>query len=249
MIYLHRLLPLALSPIAVILLLMAWAAYRRSRVAALLTVVLFYAASVPVLSDPLFRAVEQRQVRSMPEAVAPAQAVVVLSGMMLNIPCEQGVVPEWGEAADRFFGGVELYAAGKAPRLVFTGGLLPWQGDQEPEDQVLRRMALRFGVPAEAIMVSGPAQNTAQESAAVRQLLEPGVQRIVLVTSAFHMSRAQRLFEQAGFVVSPYPVDFRVAVRGTTPMDYLPDASAFWRTDIAVRELLGRGYYALTALF
>lgn len=248
MIYLHRLLPLALSPIALILLLMAWAAYRRSRVATLLAVVLLYAASVPVLSDPLFRAVEQQQLRLIPEAVAPAQAVVVLSGMMVNIPGKQGGVPEWGDAADRFFGGVELYAAGKAPRLVFTGGLLPWQGEQEPEGQVLRRMALRFGVPANAMVVSGPAQNTEQESAAVRQLLEPGVQRIVLVTSAFHMPRAQRLFEQAGFVVTPYPVDFRVTVRGTTPMDYLPEASALERTDIAVRELLGRGYYALRAI-
>ncbi|MFZ3082711.1 YdcF family protein [Rhodoferax ferrireducens] len=248
MIYLHRLLPLALSPIALILLLMACAAYRRSRVAALLAIVLLYAASVPVLSDPLFRAVEQQQLRLIPEAVAPAQAVVVLSGMMVNIPGKQGGVPEWGGAADRFFGGVELYAAGKAPRLVFTGGLLPWQGEQEPEGQVLRRMALRFGVPADAMVVSGPAQNTEQESAAVRQLLEPGVQRIVLVTSAFHMPRAQRLFEQAGFVVTPYPVDFRVTVRGTTPMDYLPEAGALERTDIAVRELLGRGYYALRAI-
>lgn len=249
MIYLHRLLPLALSPIALILLLMAWAAYRRSRVAALLAIVLLFAASVPVLSDPLFRAVEQQQWRSMPDAVAPAQAVVVLSGMMLNIPGKQAVVPEWGEAVDRFFAGVDLYAAGKAPRLVFTGGLLPWQGDQEPEGQVLRRMALRLAVPADAIVVSGPAQNTEQESAAVRRLLEPAVQRIVLVTSAFHMSRAKRLFEQAGFVVTPYPVDFRVEVRGTTPMDYLPDARALLRTDIAVRELLGRCYYALRAIF
>ena len=249
MIYLHRLLPLALSPIAMILLLMVWAAYRRSRATGLLAIVLLYAASVPVLSDPLFRAVEQQQLRAMPETVAPAQVVVVLSGMMLNIPGKPAVVPEWGEAVDRFFAGLDLYAAGKAPLLVFTGGLLPWQGDQEPEGQVLRRMALRFGVPPDAMMVSGPAQNTEQESVAVRRLLEPGVRRIVLVTSAFHMSRAKSLFEQAGFVVTPYPVDFRVEVRGITPMDYLPEARAFGRTDLAVRELLGRGYYALRTIF
>lgn len=249
MIYLHKLLPLALSPIALILLLMAWTALWRSRITALLAVVLLYAASVPVLSDPLFRAVEQRQLRLTPEAVEPVQAVVVLSGMMSNIQGKQGVVPEWGDSVDRYFGGVELYAAGKAPRLVFTGGLLPWQGEQEPEGHVLRRIAVRFGVSADAILVSGPAQNTEQESTAVRQLLGPDVQRIVLVTSAFHMSRAQRLFEQIGFVVTPYPVDFRVQVRETTLMDFLPDAGAFLRTDIAVRELLGRGYYALREIF
>ena len=249
MIYLHKLLPLALSPITLILLLMAWAALRRSRITALLAVLLLYAASVPVLSDPLFRAVEQRQLRLTPEAVEPVQAVVVLSGMMANIQGKQGVVPEWGDSVDRYFGGVELYAAGRAPLLVFTGGLLPWQGEQEPEGEVVRRMALSIGVSADAILVSGPAQNTEQESAAVRQLLGPDVKRIVLVTSAYHMFRAQRMFEQAGFAVTPYPVDFRVPVRGITLMDFLPDAYALLRTDIAVRELLGRGYYALKAIF
>lgn len=68
---------------------------------------------------------------------------------------------------------------------------------------MLRRIALRFGVLADAMAISGPAQNTEQESVAVRQLLAPGVQRIVLVTSALHMPRAQKLFKQAGFVVTP----------------------------------------------
>jgi uncharacterized SAM-binding protein YcdF (DUF218 family) len=245
MIYLHKLLPLMLSPVALVLLLMGWAAVRRSRAVALLSVLLLYAASMPALSDRLFRALERQQVRLMPAAVEPTQAIVVLSGMLLHVPGEQGVVPEWAEATDRFFGGLELYAAGKAPLLVFTGGLVPWQGEQEPEGQVLRRMALRMGVPASAIEVSGPAQNTEQEASTVRRLLKPGVKRILLVTSAFHMPRAQRLIEQLGFVVTPYPADFRVTVREATPMDYLPEARALWLTDIAVREWLGRGYYAL----
>jgi uncharacterized SAM-binding protein YcdF (DUF218 family) len=245
MIYFHKLLPLMLSPIALVLLLMVWSAFRRSRAAAILSVLLLYAASMPALSDRMFRALESQQLRMMPAAVEPTQAVVVLSGMLLNAPGEQGVVPEWGEATDRFFGALELYAAGKAPLLVFTGGLMPWQGQQEPEGQMLRRMAQRLGVPASAIEVSGPVQNTEQEASAVRQLLKPGVKRILLVTSAFHMPRAQRLFERMSFVVTPYPVDFRVAVREATLMDYLPEGHALWLTDIAAREWLGRAYYAL----
>ena len=249
MIYLHKLLPLLLSPIVFLLLLMVWAAIRRSRPAALLAVLLLYAASMPMLSDRLFRSLEQHQVRLLPTSVTPAQAVVVLSGMLHGVQGEGGVVQEWGEAADRFFGGVELYEAGKAPQLVFTGGQMPWQSDQEPEGEVLQRLALHLGVPADAVTVSGPAQNTEQESLAVRKLLGPSVQRIVLVTSAFHMPRAQRLFERAGFVVTPYPVDLRVIVREITPMDYLPDPGALWMTDMALREWLGRGYYVLRAAF
>jgi uncharacterized SAM-binding protein YcdF (DUF218 family) len=246
MIYLHKLLPLALSPIALILLLMLWAAIKRSRVAALMAIMLLYVASMPALSDRIFKELEQHQLQLAPESLSTAQAIVVLSGMLSNVQGEKGVVPQFGASISRFFGGVELYRAGRAPQLVFTGGYVPWQGDQEPEGQVLRRKAMDSGVPASSIVVSGPAQNTAQEAAAVRLLLiGHSNKHIILVTSAFHMPRAKRLFEQAGFVVTAYPVDFKVVARETTPMDFLPSAIAFLNTDTAVREFLGRAFYAL----
>ena len=58
-------------------------------------------------------------------------------------------------------------------------------------------------------------------------------------------TRKKILFEQAGFVVTAYPVDFGVEARQTTPMDFLPSARSFKYADAAVREFLGRGYYAL----
>ena len=70
---------------------------------------------------------------------------------------------------------------------------------------------------------SGPAAvvNTAEEAVAIRQLLDASKNsevhslRILLVTSAFHMRRAQRLFERKGLVVEPFPVGiFRPAALG-----------------------------------
>ena len=58
-------------------------------------------------------------------------------------------------------------------------------------------------------------------------------------------TRKKILFEQAGFVVTAYPVDFGVEARQTTPMDFLSSARSFKYADTAVREFLGRGYYAL----
>ena len=51
-------------------------------------------------------------------------------------------------------------------------------------------------------------QNTDQEAKAVANLLNKEVPNIILVTSAFHMPRAQMVFEAAGIAVSPFPVDF-----------------------------------------
>ena len=77
--------------------------------------------------------------------------------------------------------------------------------------------------------------------------------RIILVTSAFHMRRAKRLFEQQGFAVEPFPVDFQSASFASTPSDQvlklLPRAQFLARSELAFRELLGRVYYGLRALF
>ena len=66
----------------------------------------------------------------------------------------------------------------------------------------------------------------------------------VLVTSAYHMPRAQRLFERAGLTVMAYPVDFQVSAgRTLNVIDFLPTAEAFKTTEMAWRETIGRVYY------
>jgi uncharacterized SAM-binding protein YcdF (DUF218 family) len=67
---------------------------------------------------------------------------------------------------------------------------------------------------------------------------------VLLVTSAFHMPRARRLFERAGMSVIPFPVDFKVsAARVISVLDFLPAAGALTQTEIAMREWYGRLYY------
>lgn len=60
------------------------------------------------------------------------------------------------------------------------------------------------------------------------------------------MCHAQKNIVRASrLLVTAYPVDFGVEARETTPMDFLPSARSFKYADAAVREFLGRGYYAL----
>ena len=70
--------------------------------------------------------------------------------------------------------------------------------------------------------------------------------KVLLVTSAFHMARAQELFEQAGFRVLPFPVDFRVSAGSElTLASFLPSANALSQTEMVWREFYGRMYYWL----
>jgi uncharacterized SAM-binding protein YcdF (DUF218 family) len=243
MIYLHKLLPLLVSPLGVALLL--WFAswwFKRKSLSGVGVVLLVCCAS-PWFANWTTKAVEGAYVWSPPTAAPKVDAVVVLSGMLTSRLLDQQTHWEWGDA-DRFWGGVELWQAQRAPILVFTGGHLPWSMSTETEGQALKSWAVRLGLPEDKVLVSGHAMNTADESHQVRQLL-PKANRIVLVTSAFHMPRSVALFERQGFQVHPWPVDFHQSDDRLTPMDFVPNARDLERTSRMWREVLGRWYYRL----
>jgi uncharacterized SAM-binding protein YcdF (DUF218 family) len=196
--------------------------------------------STPAFADVLGRALEAGMVRSLATEAREADAIVVLSSRRVLAPGPAGV-SEWADA-DRFFGGLELFDAGKAPLLVFTGGWSPRAPDQVPEGEVLAAWAERWGVPPGQIAVTGRVTDTAEEAAAVAALLAPlEIDRVLLVTSAYHVPRARALFERAGLRVDAFPVDFQVgAGRRASMVDLLPGALALQLSEQSLREAIGR---------
>ena len=115
------------------------------------------------------------------------------------------------------------------------------------EGAVLTDYAIQYGIPSNQIFVSDLVTNTADEAAAVKKMALGN--KIILVTSAFHMPRAQMLFEKEGLEVVPYPVDFKsLTTDSLTFMDYLPNAASLAKTELGLRELMGRLYYWLKLL-
>jgi uncharacterized SAM-binding protein YcdF (DUF218 family) len=197
-----------------------------------LALALLWLCSTPLVGSGAMRAAEGWAVRLPAKEARIADAIVVLS-----------------DAGDRFYGGVELLQAGRAPTLVFTDAWLPWRPDDRPEGEVLVAYAVKLGVQRRQILVSGRASNTAEEAQAVAATLAavPGLTQpptILLVTSAFHMRRSQLLFNRAGMTVIPYPVDFRISPGARfTLLDLLPSAEALRNSETALREFYGLGYY------
>ena len=243
MIYLHKILPVFLSPIMIVLALLALALWTRRRSWIVAGMVTLYLISTPLLSDTLFRLVEAKAHRLTPADAPKADAIVALSAGMAWIKTSKGFVAEWSTPA-RFWGGLELLQAGNAPILVFTGGKLPWQQGEETEGEVLKRHAEWMQIPPNQVWVTEKAENTEQEAQGASKLLAPiQKNKIILVTSAFHIERAKSIFERVGFEVFPYPVNIRTYAEDITLMSFLPDPRALYGTHIAMHELLGRLYY------
>lgn len=250
MLILNKILPLFLLPPGAFILLAVAGMLFRKRVLVWCSLALLWVLSMPLTGDALLRAVEWPARRVPMAAVREADAIVVLGGMtrqFRDVP-----LGEWSDGVDRFEGGIELYRARKAPKLIFTRGQWPWQPDWVPEGELLARRAARLGVSKSAMLLTGVAGNTAEEAKSTARLLGAGggrPKRIILVTSAFHMRRAAMLFRQAGFRVAPYPVDFRVSdLKRTTMLSWLPDAEAMDDSSLAIREMMGTGIYLLKGL-
>ena len=149
---------------------------------------------------------------------------------------------EWGDP-DRFFGGIALFKAGIAQKLIFTGGKMPWDKVKKTEGEVLKEYAISNGIPAEKIIVTKDVENTADEAVALKELIRPD-KKIILVTSAYHMYRAKKLFEKQGFDVIPYKVDYKTSVnKNITVLDFLPSADDLKTTEIGIREIIVRLFY------
>ena len=201
-----------------------------------------YILSTPILSNNFFKVVEGSEYRKPISAIDSADAIVVLSGMLEINEVGDSTYIEWGDP-DRFFGGIALFKAGKAQKLVFTGGKMPWDKAKKTEGAVLKDYAISNGIASEKIFVTKDVENTADEAVAVKELISPS-KRIILVTSAYHMYRAKRLFEKQGFQVIPYKVDYKATRNDkTTLMDFLPSAGNLELTETGIREVIGRLFY------
>jgi uncharacterized SAM-binding protein YcdF (DUF218 family) len=249
---LSKLFPLALLPLGLSLILLLAGLIGRWRWPVMAAVVLLWVCSLGLVSQTLWRWLEAPWQRTTAAEAPSAEAIVVLSGGRQPAPGD-AQVSEWHDP-DRFLAGLDLYRAGKAPRLLFTGGVSPFLPGQPPEGQRYLREAQQLGIPSGVMASTPPVVNTAEEAVAIRRLLEvpktasAPPTRILLVTSAFHMRRAQRLFERQGLVVKPFPVDFQA--RGAwagplwrDPTEWLPSAAALDGSSRALRELLGRLIY------
>ena len=207
MIYLHKILPLIVSPIFLVMFLITWGIVFRSRIAGILAVSILIICSLPIFSNKLITSLENEYILSDASSAKTADAIVVLSGMVRTINGKNGLSYEWGEASDRIFAGIELIKENKAPIMVLTGGKLPWSVGK-PEGEYLRDVAIKYGVPNKNILLTENVENTDQEAKAVAKLLNKASPKIILVTSAFHMPRAQKVFEAAGIKIEPFAVDF-----------------------------------------
>ena len=195
--------------------------------------------SLPVASDALRGTIElqagPREIRDLPTQTV----AVVLGGGVSGPRAPMRPDPDLGAAADRLWHAARIYHAGKAKRLLLSGGTTR-TGDGS-EAQAMRTVLRDLNVPDNALWLEDASTNTASNAQQTAQLLKSqNIQSILLVTSALHMPRARAAFERTGLKVYPAPTDFEVIPMPLEPYRVLPDTSALLGSSRAFKELVGQ---------
>ena len=243
MIYLHKILPLIFSPLMLVIGLIILGIIFNLRKFSLIGVIVLILSSLPIISNKFIAYLEKDYQPIEISEIENVDAIVVLSGMIRVIGDEENLKYEFTDSVDRFFAGLDLFNNNKSPILILTRGKMPWSiGIAEGE--YLKELAIKYGVSEENIILTDEVQNTDQEAKAIKEILTEDA-KIILVTSAFHMPRAEKVFKAANINLIPYPVDFQNSKSKTTMMDFIPSAGSLFDTSHFVREMIRRLYYNL----
>lgn len=202
-----------------------------------------YLLSIPVVANRLLGALEPDAAVDLAQ---PAQAIVILGGGLY------ASTPEYaGETIDaitleRVRYGARLHRQTKLPILV-TGGKL--MRAQQTSEAALMALSLRedFAVP---VRWAEEQAHTTEENAVLtaRVLLPLGISRVYLVSHAWHMPRATRVFRAAGLTPIPAPTGFTTSFKGDI-RSFIPDAKSLRKSYYAMHEAIGILWYRLKQPF
>lgn len=172
--------------------------------------------------------------------------IVVLGGgedVYATVMSEQ---VQLGEGGDRYLAALALLRRHPEARIVFAGGsgrLRDVKGAEVSEASIAEQIFVEHGIARERLFLDGLSRNTMENASLAFDLAQPQAgERWLLVTSAFHMPRALRSFQAAGWPdINPYPVDFRV--RSFADGLGWNFARNLMIANTAIREWVGRAAY------
>ncbi|GAB4379295.1 MAG: hypothetical protein Kow0075_09780 [Salibacteraceae bacterium] len=175
-----------------------------------------------------------------PDSLGHHEIGVVLGGYATLDTLSEVVT--FRNTADRFIKGVHLLQSGKVDRLVLSGGSGYLSAPELRESVFVRQFADGL-CKSENIYIEPISRNTYQNALRTKMLLDSlGLltSSVVLITSAFHMPRAQACFEKQGIEVTPYPTDVMHGERYWHPeFVLLPKASALAHWKVLIHEWVG----------
>lgn len=135
----------------------------------------------------------------------------------------------------RLMEGIRLYRLLPGSKLILTGGI---GYDGPAEATTLSRVAEELGVPKSAMVLEVESRDTKDHPLYVRTIVKEDP--FILVTSAFHMPRAMRLFAKQGLTPIPAPAGhWKPPKEFWSPANLFPNSTGLRLAELASHEYMG----------
>ncbi len=168
-----------------------------------LQIIALIAVSFRPIPTNLTRSLEKRHLPLL-ETPSDITTIVVLGGGSSSDPSLPVSSQLSSQSLIRLTEGITHFNNLDSARLIVTGGAVM---DTVTIASLQRKMAIKLGVDSLYIEMADQAQDTEMEAVAVREMVAED--RIILVTSAVHMTRSIALFEKVGFEPVAAPTDHK----------------------------------------
>jgi len=153
------------------------------------------------------------------------------------------------KGADRVTHALNLYHSGKVKKILFTGGNARLFENPDRDNSQIFNFYVMCGVDSSDILIESSARNTRENAFYVKDLVEANAQygKVILITSAFHMRRAEGCFRKVGIDVTGFSTDFysmlpkdRISFDG-----FIPSPGVFQGWNTLIKEWIGYVVYSI----
>lgn len=166
-------------------------------------------------------------------------AVIVLGGFSGEDKDGNGVFNSY---SDRFIQGLELKKQNKASHILISSGNGNLQASSFREATWAKGELKKFNLPDSVILVEQDSRNTFENASFSKRLLEQKhlSPPYLLVTSAWHMRRAQYIFKKEGLnVVACSSGMTYINKKLTLDAYFMPDTDSLNRWGLYLKEVVG----------
>lgn len=147
-----------------------------------------------------------------------------------------------GPSIDRILTAITLYHKGQIDKILITGGsgLLLDQERKEAPD--IESFCTQMKVDEDDIVIESESRNTFENAVFTKKLIGIPQEKVLLITSAFHMRRSIGCFKKQGFIFDVLSADPSGEPKLHADDFFIPKAEPLMKWNYLIKEWIG--YYA-----
>lgn len=246
---LYTLLKASLDPVVVVLIMIIvgfLASFRTGRtgkkqsvrIILLAAFSFLYLASTSPVPTALSYILEREYLLGHGDNTGKLDIIVVLGGGVSDNKYSEKTLPSL-QTTSRLFHAVQMFRRSGANYLLCAGKGM----GRVSEAEVMKSAAEQLGVTAGRIKIDSESRNTREHAEELNKIVLDKEIRIGLVTSAYHMKRADMTFKKYFRHVVPLPSDYLYNSEPVSVFTFLPQSGNLYKFSIIMREIAGIGWY------